>query len=99
MLLAVDVPHSQPTVPTLRQRRRSGTSPGDHLADRKFAHPARLARSGDKGNTSNIGVIARRPEWLPLLQVQLTPQRRGPSGWAHLGMAGDASRGCRAFMP
>ncbi len=33
------------------------------------------ARSGDKGNTSNIGVIARRPEWLPLLQAQLTPQR------------------------
>ena len=25
------------------------------------------ARSGDKGNISNIGVIARRPEWLPLL--------------------------------
>ena len=33
------------------------------------------ARSGDKGNTSNIGVIARRPEWLPLLRAQLTPQR------------------------
>jgi hypothetical protein len=33
------------------------------------------ARSGDKGNTSNIGVIARRPEWLPLLQAQLTPER------------------------
>lgn len=24
------------------------------------------ARSGDKGNTSNIGIIARRPEWLAL---------------------------------
>ena len=33
------------------------------------------ARSGDKGNTSNIGVIARRPEWLPLLRAQLTPER------------------------
>ena len=33
------------------------------------------ARSGDKGDTSNIGVIARRPEWLPLLRAQLTPQR------------------------
>lgn len=32
------------------------------------------ARSGDKGNLSNIGVIARRPEWLPLLWAQLTPQ-------------------------
>jgi hypothetical protein len=32
------------------------------------------ARSGDKGNLSNIGVIARRPEWLPLLWDRLTPQ-------------------------
>lgn len=31
------------------------------------------ARSGDKGNISNIGVIARDPEYLPLLRVQLTP--------------------------
>jgi hypothetical protein len=33
------------------------------------------ARSGDKGDTSNIGVIARRPELLPLLRAQLTPER------------------------
>ena len=33
------------------------------------------ARSGDKGDTSNIGVIARRPEWLPLLREQLTEAR------------------------
>lgn len=31
------------------------------------------ARSGDKGNIANIGVIARRPEWLPLLWSRLTP--------------------------
>ncbi|MFC3051420.1 acyclic terpene utilization AtuA family protein [Kordiimonas pumila] len=31
------------------------------------------ARSGDKGNISNIGVIARQPEWLPLLWSRLTP--------------------------
>jgi hypothetical protein len=30
------------------------------------------ARSGDKGNLSNIGVIPRRPEWLPLLWARLT---------------------------
>jgi hypothetical protein len=30
------------------------------------------ARSGDKGDTSNIGVIARRTEYLPLLRAQLT---------------------------
>jgi hypothetical protein len=33
------------------------------------------ARSGDKGNTSNIGVIARRPEWLPLLRNEVTTTR------------------------
>ena len=32
-------------------------------------------RSGDKGDTSNIGIIARRPEWLPLLREQLTEER------------------------
>ncbi len=30
------------------------------------------ARSGDKGDISNIGIIARRPEWLPILRAQLT---------------------------
>jgi hypothetical protein len=33
------------------------------------------ARSGDKGDTANIGVIARRPEYLPLLRDWLTEAR------------------------
>ena len=33
------------------------------------------ARSGDKGDISNIGVIARKPEWLTLLRTQLTEAR------------------------
>ncbi|HJV86958.1 MAG TPA: acyclic terpene utilization AtuA family protein [Noviherbaspirillum sp.] len=32
------------------------------------------ARSGDKGNISNIGVIARKPEYLPLILRGLTPE-------------------------
>lgn len=32
------------------------------------------ARSGDKGDTSNIGVIARHPDDLALLREQLTPE-------------------------
>ncbi|WP_427306021.1 acyclic terpene utilization AtuA family protein [Cupriavidus sp. H39] len=32
------------------------------------------ARSGDKGDDENIGVIARKPEYLPLLREQLNPQ-------------------------
>ncbi len=35
------------------------------------------ARSGDKGDTSNIGVIARHPDWLPVLRQQLTPETVG----------------------
>ena len=31
------------------------------------------ARSGDKGNLSNIGVVARRAEWLPLIWARVTP--------------------------
>ncbi|KQW58160.1 acyclic terpene utilization AtuA family protein [Variovorax sp. Root411] len=33
------------------------------------------ARSGDKGDTSNVGVIARHPALLPLLREQLTEAR------------------------
>src|SRR5215470_9441826 len=33
------------------------------------------ARSGDKGNTSNISVIAYAPELYPLLKAQLTAER------------------------
>jgi hypothetical protein len=33
------------------------------------------ARSGDKGDTVNVGVIARRPEWYPLLASLLTVER------------------------
>ena len=31
------------------------------------------ARSGDKGNISNIGLIARKPEYLPVILGQVTP--------------------------
>ena len=31
------------------------------------------ARSGDKGDISNIGVIARKPEYLPVILEQVTP--------------------------
>ncbi len=34
-----------------------------------------VARSGDKGDKANIGVIARKPEYLPLLRAALTPER------------------------
>lgn len=33
------------------------------------------ARSGDKGDTANVGVIALRPEWYPLLVKYVTRDR------------------------
>lgn len=33
------------------------------------------ARSGDKGDTANVGVIALKPEWYPVLREQLTLDR------------------------
>src|SRR6266542_217378 len=38
---------------------------------REIAH----ARSGDKGDTSNIGLIALKPEYYPLLVQQVTAGR------------------------
>ena len=32
-------------------------------------------RSGDKGDKANIGILARRPEYLPWIAASLTPQR------------------------
>lgn len=32
-------------------------------------------RSGDKGNTANIGILARSPELVPVLRAQLTADR------------------------
>ena len=33
------------------------------------------ARSGDKGDTANVGVIALKPEWYPFIAEQLTLDR------------------------
>ncbi|MGE0331605.1 MAG: acyclic terpene utilization AtuA family protein [Ramlibacter sp.] len=84
VLHAVDVPtqlSSRPEpVEGLRAATGSGRTAGASPAQTDDSVEVPLiqlawARSGDKGNTSNIGVIARRPEWLPLLRAQLTPER------------------------
>ncbi|MFN2604003.1 MAG: hypothetical protein ABR582_14775 [Gemmatimonadaceae bacterium] len=33
------------------------------------------ARSGDKGDTANVGLIALKPEWFPLLEREVTRER------------------------
>lgn len=41
------------------------------------------ARSGDKGNGSNIAIFARKPEFVPLLRRELTPEKLA-AHFAHL---------------
>lgn len=33
------------------------------------------ARSGDKGDTANVGLIARDPQWYPVLEREVTAER------------------------
>jgi len=47
--------------------------PGEALVEVPLVRLA-WGRSGDKGNLSNIGLIARRAEWLPLLWQRLSPE-------------------------
>jgi hypothetical protein len=51
-----------------RTASRSGTRP---LRLRYLAH----ARSGDKGNTANVGLIALEAEWYDLLRREVTAAR------------------------
>ncbi|MDB5871635.1 MAG: hypothetical protein JWQ07_1077 [Ramlibacter sp.] len=84
-LLPVTVPTGQAAVPVpVRPEPVEGStdSPQTAMVEVPLIRVA-WARSGDKGDSSNIGVIARRAEWLPLLREQLTEQR--VAGWlAHL---------------
>ena len=52
-------------------------APPDFAGEHAEAPLIRLAygRSGDKGDNSNIGVIARHPQLLPFLRGQLTSER------------------------
>jgi hypothetical protein len=53
-------------------RRKAGRSTKPARAQLRFlAH----ARSGDKGNTANVGLIALEPEYYPILVREVTPAR------------------------
>jgi hypothetical protein len=47
------------------------TRPPDRLQLRYLAH----ARSGDKGDTANVGLIALEPEYYPILEREVTTAR------------------------
>ncbi len=57
-------------------KKRSSTAPRKRSTTKKvqllrLAH----ARSGDKGDTANVGVIALKPAFYPILERQLTASR------------------------
>src|SRR2546430_12254600 len=59
--------------------RAVGGDPG-RMKKRRRARTVRLldiahARSGDKGDTANVGLIARKPEFYPILAKQVTAAR------------------------
>jgi hypothetical protein len=66
----------------------AGAAASDDVAVPLFA--LAHGRSGDKGNHANIGIIARRPEFVPLLRDRLTTAVVG-SHFRHL-CAGPVSR-------
>jgi hypothetical protein len=72
----VDIPVGQPAVPAPRAAPAGASAT---TAERPYVEVPLIrvawARSGDKGDNSNIGVIARRPEFLPVLREQLTEAR------------------------
>lgn len=49
-------------------------------------HAIAHGRAGDKGDTSNVSVIAYRPEAWPYLLEQVTPEKV-QSAFAHLGVS------------
>eukprot|EP00931_Biecheleriopsis_adriatica_P050811 TRINITY_DN29449_c0_g1_i1.p1 TRINITY_DN29449_c0_g1~~TRINITY_DN29449_c0_g1_i1.p1 ORF type:complete len:590 (+),score=124.17 TRINITY_DN29449_c0_g1_i1:62-1771(+) len=52
----------------------AAAAPSGPTAKTKLRHLC-WARSGDKGDAANIGLIARRPEYLPFLRYAVTPER------------------------
>jgi hypothetical protein len=56
---------------TTKKPPRFPASPPSRLQLRYLAH----ARSGDKGDTANVGLIALEPEYYPILKKEVTPGR------------------------
>jgi hypothetical protein len=56
----------EPPMPPMRPTEPAAPNVSDDLIDVPLIRIA-LARSGDKGDNANVGVIARKPEYLPFL--------------------------------
>jgi hypothetical protein len=62
---------SRPKPGGSRRPRRPAAAPPRLLQLRWLAH----ARSGDKGDTANVGLIALEPEYYPILKKEVTATR------------------------
>ena len=58
-------------MPSRTKRRPSARPPLREIQLRWLAH----ARSGDKGDTANVGLIALKPEWYELIRTEVTLAR------------------------
>ena len=65
----LSVATSEASMPSLIQP--DATVQYEEVELRRVAH----ARSGDKGNSSNIAILCRKPEYVPYLRTLLTPER------------------------
>lgn len=68
----VEVPLAGGYVPEPAAREPSAAPPPKDGVEVPLVRLA-LGRSGDKGDTSNIALVARKPEYLPILLGQVTP--------------------------
>jgi hypothetical protein len=60
-----------PVAPSPNSAPPDANGPYEEVELRRLAH----ARSGDKGNSSNIAILCRKPEYVPYLRTLLTPER------------------------
>ena len=65
-----------PTAKAPAQRESSSEAAAARLPDQPMAEVPLIAlaygRSGDKGDSANIGILARRPEFVPMIEQSLT---------------------------
>jgi hypothetical protein len=70
-----EIPRRKKSKPTRKAgsavRPRGPAAPLPRIQLRWIAH----ARSGDKGDTANVGLIALKPEYYPVLQKEVTAAR------------------------
>jgi hypothetical protein len=92
--------HMNGEAKTVRVRTEGGFSPilvkRPHVPDTPVVAQTHVpliklafGRAGDKGNASNIGIIARKPEYMPYIRAALTPMAVS----AYLGHLFDAGEG------